>query len=100
MRFALEVGTHEKTRIEVCRNPWWGRMKISANGALVAARSPWNLSTHFSFEFVKRYEFTVGDNEKHKVGIEHERPRLLAGFRRQEYRVYVDGQLVEEHYGF
>src|SRR5580704_3535527 len=100
MRFTLDVGNQEKSHIELYRNHCSGRMRITVNDRLVAQKSPWTFSTHFNFEWVKRYELTVGEKEQHQVVIEHERPFLLAGFRRQKYRVYVDGQLAREHYGF
>ncbi len=100
MQFALEIGNQEKTRIEFYRNPWGGTMRITANGQTVTAKSSRDLSIHFNFEYVKRYEVTVGKQEKHQFAIEHERPRLLGGLRPHTYRVYVDEQLVEEHHGF
>jgi hypothetical protein len=100
MRFELEIGDQEKNRIELYRHPWRGTLRITLNGQLVASKSPWSFFTHFNFQFVKRYEFTVGGKEKHQVTIEHERPLLFGGLRRQKYRLYVDGQLAEQHYGF
>ena len=100
MRFTLDVGNQEKNHIEFYRNPCSGRMRIKVNDRLVAQKSPWHFSTHVNFEWVKHYEFTVGEKERHQVVIEHERPFLLGGLRRQKYRVYLDGQLAQEHYGF
>jgi hypothetical protein len=48
----------------------------------------------FSTEITKRYEFGVGQAEKHAVTIEKTRKLLLAGFRPSTYRVLVDGQLL------
>ncbi len=63
--------------------------------------SPWSPSAHFTFrKSVKRHEFTVGKEEKHQIMIEHRRALFVAGLRRQKYTVYVDGELLEEHYGF
>ena len=100
MRFSFEVGKGEKCRIEFYRGPLFGGVTVTANGKLVAFKDPEKLSTHLSFDLVKRFEFSVGENEPHEVTIEHERPRFLGGLRRHKYRVYVDGKLVEEHYGF
>jgi hypothetical protein len=100
MRFSLEVGDGEKCRVEFYRGPLFGAMTVTANGKLVAFKDPEKLSTHFSFEYVNRYEFSVGEHEPHEVAIEHERPWFLGGLRRNQYRVYVDGKLVEGHYGF
>jgi hypothetical protein len=74
--------------------------RITVDDQPIAGRSPWAFSTHFNFRHLKRYQFTVGKDEQHQVVIEHERSLLWAGLRRQKYRVYVDGQAVQEHYGF
>lgn len=100
MRFSLEVGDAERHRIEFHRGPMLGGVTITANGRVVGERSAAMPSTHFNLDMVKRYELTVGTNEPHQVAIEHERPRFLAGFRRQTYRVFVDGRLAAEHYGY
>jgi hypothetical protein len=36
--------------------------------------------------------FSVGGREQHEVVIERTRPLVVAGFRPQVFRVYVDGQ--------
>ena len=101
MRFAFDVGDAEKSRIEFCRDPVFGRMTITANGQLVGSKDPAQLSTHFDFEWLKRYTFVVEEKEQHEITIEHERPRWLGGLRRHKYRVFVDGRRTdEEHYGF
>jgi hypothetical protein len=53
-----------------------------------------------SVRLVKRYELTVGDREAHSVVIEKERKLFFAGFRKQKYRVLIDGRLVQEHEGY
>jgi len=100
MRFILEVGNQEKTRIEFYRNWWWGTTRITSNGRIVTTTPPCSLLTHFNLGLVKHYEFVVGEQEKHRVVIERERPLLLPGFRPHTYRVYLDKQLIEEHRGF
>ena len=101
MRFEFEVGDTEKHRVKIHRDPWFGRMAVTINGEELSLVSPWSLSAHFTFyKSVKRHEFTVGKEEKHQIMIEHRRPMFMAGFRRQKYTVYVDGELLEEHYGF
>ena len=100
MRFSFQVGKAEEYRVEFNRSPFFGKVTVTANGKLVAFTDPKKLSTHFSFELVKRFEFSVGETERHDVVIEHERPQFLGGLRRHKYRGYVDGKLVEDHYGF
>jgi hypothetical protein len=100
MRFSFDVGNGNKSHIDFYRGPIFGAVTITANGKLVAFKDPDKLSTHLSFELVKRFEFTVGDRERHDVMIEQERPRLFGGVRRNKYRVIIDGKLLEEHHGF
>jgi hypothetical protein len=100
MKFAFEVGDSEKARVEFYRNPWIGTMRITANGQQVAHVDPTHLSTHFDLQWVKRYTFVVGQQERHEITIEHERPVFAGGLRPNEYRVFVDGKMTEEHHGY
>ncbi len=100
MKFSFYVGKTEKCRVEFSRNPFSGRVTVTVDGESTTLRSPWNPSTHFSPRLTRRYQFTVGDQEKYEVVIKEERPLLYAGLRRPKYRALVDGSLVAEHYGF
>ena len=46
-----------------------------------------------------QFEFNVGTHEPHKVAIEKERKLLLAGLRKQKYRAFVDGKLIQSYEG-
>jgi hypothetical protein len=50
-----------------------------------------------SLKLTKRYEFTVGQLEQHQIAIEKKRKLFLAGFRPQQYRIFVDGNLVQTY---
>jgi hypothetical protein len=100
MKFTLEVGDTEKSRIEFYRNCITGAMQILVNGEQVAEQSWLSPSTHFSFTLKRRNAFEVGKVEKHQVVIERERPLLVAGIRPHTYRVFVDGQLIHERSGY
>ena len=100
MKFALEIGDKEKSRVEFSRNSFTGAMEATVDGARVAQQSPYSPFTHFSFRTKQRYEFSVGKTEAHKVVLEKERPWLFAGFRPQTYRVFVDGKMVHEQTGY
>ena len=95
MRFSFEVGEKERHRVDFSFNQFWGNLNISVDG--VAVQRDFRL---LSLQLVKRYEFTVGQQELHQIAIEKERKLLFAGLRKQKYRVFVDGQLTEEHEGF
>lgn len=100
MRFTLEVGDNENSRIEFSRNWFTGAMQILVNGERVAQQSWLSPSTHFGFTRKRRQQFVVGKDEKHQVVIEKERPLIIAGVRPQTYRVFVDGQLIHEQSGY
>ena len=100
MKFSLEVGNNEKSRLELSRSWFTGAMQILVDGQQAAQESWLSLSTHFSFTRKRRYEFVIGKLEKHRVVVEKERPLVIAGIRPQVYRVYVDGQLIHEQSGY
>jgi hypothetical protein len=100
MKFKLEVGDQEKSQIEFSRNFFTGSMQTFVDGRRVAHESALSPRTQFSFRRKRRYEFAVGKTETHRVVIEKERPLLLAGFRKQTYRVFVDGQVVHQQTGY
>ena len=49
--------------------------------------------TLYSLSTSRWYRFTVGNKEGHAVEIEKVRKWVLAGFREQYIRVYIDGDL-------
>jgi hypothetical protein len=100
MRFTLEVGDKEKSRIDFSRNWFTGAMQIFVNGEKVAQQNWLAPSTHFNFTLKRRHEFVVGRDEKHQVVVERERPLLVAGIRPQRYRLFVDGELIHEQTGY
>jgi hypothetical protein len=100
MRFAFDVGDTESHRVEFSRSAMWGTMSIKVDGKTVATNSAADLRTHFNPKLTRRYTFSVGDSEQHEVSIEHEQPMILAGFRPQTYRVFVDRKMIRVHTGY
>lgn len=100
MEFTVDIGQQERTRLQYSRSWFSGEERIVANGNLIASRSMFAPSTHFSFRRIRRREFTVGLSEPHEVIIEKERPLLFPAFRPNTYRVFVDGALVHEQRGY
>jgi hypothetical protein len=94
VKLSFEVGA-EKNRVDFSFDPIWGRLAISVDG--VRRERDFHV---FSMRLVRRYELTVGDEETHTVAIEKERKLFFAGFRRQQYRVFVDDRLVQEREGY
>jgi hypothetical protein len=119
MKISFEVGTREKHRIDFSWNQLIGTLRIKVDGELIkeditsmspiswsgspvaASDEKWNvLDSGFEVALVDKWAFEIGEAEKHEVRIEKERAKLLAGFRRQRYRVFVDGQLITEYEGY
>lgn len=94
MQFSFVVGTAEQHRIDFAFDQFIGNVEIKVDGQ--TAIKDFRL---FSLKLTKRYELTVGTNEKHQVVIEKTRKLLLAGARPQRYRVFVDGKLVQTYEG-
>jgi hypothetical protein len=100
MKFELEIGDKEKSKMEFVRNWFTGSMKVRIDGRRVVLQSPLSLTTHFTLKLKRHYEFEIGKTEKHMIVLEKERPALLAGVRPQTYRVFVDSQLFYEQSGY
>ena len=94
MQFSFEVGKHEKHLVSFEFNQMIGNVSIKVDGQEVAS----DLRL-LSLSLVKTYEFVVGTGERHTVRIEKRRKLFLAGLRPQQYRVFVDNRLVQEHEG-
>jgi hypothetical protein len=88
--FWFDVGHQERHRVEFSFNRWWGGLKIKVDGSVVASER-----LMFSFRLIRRYEFTVGQAEKHLVAIEKKRAALFGGILPSTYRVFIDGQHVQ-----
>ena len=100
MRFSFDLGKEEQHRIDFARNCLTGRTTVAVDGKHSQLESPWSFGTHCNFRVVKRYKLMVGNNESHEVVIERQRPRVFGGFFPHDYRVYVDGVVVQKHHGF
>ena len=75
---------------------------LSWSGSPIASSDEkWNvLDSGFEVQLVERWTFDVGKEEKHRIRIEKERARLLAGFRPQRYRIFLDSQFIIEYKGY
>ncbi len=94
MQFSFTVGLNEQHRVDFSFDHVIGNLEIKVDGQ--TAVKDFRLA---SLKLTKRYELTVGVNEKHHVAIEKTRKLLLAGLRPQRYRVFIDGQLVQTYEG-
>ena len=94
MNFSFTVGKDEQHRIDFSFDQFIGNLEIKVDGQ--TALKDFRI---FSLKLTKPYELTVGVNEKHNVMIEKKRKLFLAGVRPQQYRVFIDGQLVQTYEG-
>ena len=94
MQFSFIVGIQERHQVDFAFDQFAGNLEIRVDG--VPLVKDFRL---LSLKLTKRYEFTVGQQELHQIAIEKKRKLFLAGFRPQQYRVFVDGQLVQTHEG-
>ena len=94
MTFSFTVGINEQHRVDFSFDQVVGNLEIEVDGQTVVKDFRFA-----SLKLTKRYEFIVGVNEKHQVAIEKTRKLFLAGLRPQQYRVFIDGQLVQTYAG-
>ena len=74
-----------------------GGMKIETPNEVVWLQHPANIATHFSARLAQAWDRSIGG---HSVRVEKVRPLLVAGARPQEFRVFVDGNLVAGASGY
>lgn len=94
MQFSFTVGIHEQHRVDFIFDQFVGNLEIKVDGQIAVKDLRFA-----SLKLTKRYELVVGVNEKHHVAIEKRRKLFLAGMRPQQYRVFIDGQLVQTYEG-
>jgi hypothetical protein len=122
MKFSFEVGQYEKHQIEFQWSKWLGVAKIWIDGTLVQKSRPLayseltqlasmrgmvrqarfisqTASGQAALQMVRGWDFEVGQQEKHAIRIEKERPVILAALRPHNYRLLIDGELASEYRG-
>jgi len=94
MQFSFMVGINEKHQVDFSFDQMIGNLQI-----LVDGQPKVRDLRMFSLSLSKRYEFEVGQAERHQVVIEKKRKLFLAGLRPQRYRIFIDGNLVQTYEG-
>ena len=94
MQFSFRVGVNEQHQVDFSFDQFIGDLEIKVDGQTVVKDF-----RMFSLSLTKRYEFTVGQAEQHQVAIEKKRKLFLAGLRPMQYRIFIDGQLVQTYEG-
>ena len=92
MQFSFIVGISEQHRVDFSFDQFIGNLEIKVDGQTTV--KDFRIA---SLKLTKRYELVVGVNEKHHVAIEKRRKLFLAGMRPQQYRVFIDGRLVQTY---
>lgn len=94
MQFSFMVGVAEQHQVDFSFDQFIGNLEIRVDGQPVVKDF-----RMFSLSLTKRYEFTVGVSEQHQVVIEKRRKLFLAGLRPMQYRISIDGRLVQTYEG-
>jgi hypothetical protein len=94
MQFSFRVGVQEQHQIDFSFDQFIGNLEIRVDGSVLVKDF-----RMFSLKLTKRYEFEVGIQERHQIAIEKKRKLFLAGLRPMQYRVFIDGQLVQTYEG-
>jgi len=94
VRIAFSV---EGVPCEFRRNPFIGVTRLRCGYNLIELQRLSDPSTHFNLKLLRTWELRLGP---HLVHIEKRRPLLFAGYRPNDYRIFVDGQLVADRHGF
>jgi hypothetical protein len=94
MQFSFRVGKNEQHQVDFSFDQMIGNLEIRVDGQPVVKDF-----RMFSLRLTKRYQFTVGNDERHDVIIEKKRKLFLAGLRPQQYRIFIDGELVQTYEG-
>jgi hypothetical protein len=94
MQFSFRVGVQEQHQVDFSFDQFIGNLEIRVDGQPLV--KDFRL---LSLKLTKRYEFEVGTEERHQIAIEKKRKLFLAGFRPMQYRILIDGQLVQTYEG-
>ena len=94
MQFSFRVGVSEQHQDDFSFDQFVGNLEIKVDGQ--TAVKDFRM---FSLSLTKRYELTVGVQERHHVIIEKKRKLFLAGLRPMTYSIFIDGQLMQTYEG-
>lgn len=89
LKFSFAVGHDEQHRVTFEWQQTWGDATAWVDGQIVLKEQH-----PFGFKRVRRYEFSVGDSERHAVVVEKILRRFGRGLAKQDFRVLVDGHEV------
>ena len=94
MQFSFMVGVQEEHQVDFSFAQFGGDLEIRVDGQ--PAVKDFRM---LSLSLTKRHELMVGVNEKHHIAIEKKRKLFLAGLRPMQYRIFIDGNLVQTYEG-
>lgn len=94
MQFSFRVGVSEQHQVDFSFDQFIGNLEIRVDGQTLVKDF-----RMLSLKLTKRYEFEVGTAERHQIVIEKKRKLFLAGLRPMQYRIFIDGRLVQSYEG-
>jgi hypothetical protein len=118
MKLSFTIGNLEKHTVEFTWGQLLGTARITVDGSTVHQAHPVGLDeigtiarpASYLYQtyiarttlnhLVRSWGLEVGSNEKHRIQIEKERPKLLSGLRPSVFKVFVDGDLIDERRGY
>ena len=84
--FSVIVGQTEKHEVHFWWNQWTGRVRITVDGESQLRTFHW-----FSIRRIKKFEVSVGTEERHDVTFLKTRSPFFGAYRKQRIQVLVDG---------
>ena len=94
MRIAFDVGD---AKAVFTRNWFTGHTRLHLDGLALTVEDPADVGTHFTFALTRAWRWKI---QGRQVVVEKSRPRWMAGFRPQTYRIAIDGQQIVEKTGY
>jgi len=94
MRISFDVAG---VPVEFRRDNFFGTTEVRTADRIIPLQTPADLSTHFSATLSRKWNATISGVD---VVIEKTRPLFLPWLRPNTYRVFVDGQLLLERFGY
>lgn len=90
MKYCFEVGVSEKHSVEFNYSKMTGGTKILIDGK-IADKS----MKPITFDLDEVYEYKIGEKEINKVKIERRRKLFGAVLRKDDYKIYVNDELID-----
>ena len=98
MFIAFTVGDREKHSVAYHWDQLWGGLSVMVDGEITSTTG--RIAKPRFRTTDAPITFEVGEEEKHTVTIQRRMLPVLAGFFPMKHMVFVDGELIESHFGY